>query len=110
MLNFINIYSFIPVSGCVGMGPSVLLCPGAYNAVKMALSFSNFKFSIPTNVGEENSKLKKNVCLILLSLFKQYNMFELTYLNISKTFQFHFEKVYCVHRSIIKYIIFLRGL
>jgi hypothetical protein len=59
MLNFINIYSFIPVSDCVGMGPSVLLCPGAYNAFKMALSFSNFKFSIPTNVGEENSKLKK---------------------------------------------------
>ena len=59
MLNFINIYSFIPVSGCVGMGPSALLCPGVYNAVKTALGFSNFKFSIPTNVGEENSKLKK---------------------------------------------------
>jgi hypothetical protein len=29
MLNFINIYSFIPVSGCVGMSPSALLCPGA---------------------------------------------------------------------------------
>jgi hypothetical protein len=29
-----EIYNFIPVSGCVGMGPSALLCPGAYNAVK----------------------------------------------------------------------------
>ena len=28
---------FIPVSGCVGKGPSALLCPGAYNAVKTAL-------------------------------------------------------------------------
>jgi len=27
MFNFIDIYSFIPVSGCVGMGPSALLCP-----------------------------------------------------------------------------------
>jgi hypothetical protein len=37
MLNFIDIYIFIPVSGCVGRGPSALLCPGAYNAVKSAL-------------------------------------------------------------------------
>jgi hypothetical protein len=34
MFNFIDIYSFIPVSGCVGIGPSALLYPGAYNAVK----------------------------------------------------------------------------
>jgi len=27
MFNFIDICSFIPVSGCVGMGPSALLCP-----------------------------------------------------------------------------------
>jgi len=27
MFNFI-IYSFIPVSGCVGMGPNALSCPG----------------------------------------------------------------------------------
>ena len=38
MLNFIGIYSFIPASGCVGMGTSALLCMGAYNAVKTALS------------------------------------------------------------------------
>jgi len=37
MLNFIDNYSFIPVSGCVGMDPSALLCPGAYNVVKTAL-------------------------------------------------------------------------
>jgi hypothetical protein len=40
MFNFINIYSFIPASACVGMGLSVLLCPGAYNAAKMALHCS----------------------------------------------------------------------
>ena len=37
MFNFIDIYNFIPVSGCVCMGPSALLFPGAYNAVKMDL-------------------------------------------------------------------------
>ena len=30
-------YSFIPMSGCVGMGPSALLFPGARDAVKTAL-------------------------------------------------------------------------
>jgi hypothetical protein len=35
MFNFIDIYIFILVSGCVGRGPSVLLWPGAYNAVKL---------------------------------------------------------------------------
>ena len=29
MLNSIDICNFIPVSGCVGMGPSALLCPEA---------------------------------------------------------------------------------
>jgi len=33
-----NIYISIPVSGCVGRGPSVLLCPGGYNTVKTALN------------------------------------------------------------------------
>jgi hypothetical protein len=28
MFNFIGIYSFIPVSGCVGIGPSELFCRG----------------------------------------------------------------------------------
>ena len=37
MFNFIDIYSFIPVSGCVGMGPSALFCPGVYITVTMAL-------------------------------------------------------------------------
>jgi hypothetical protein len=38
MFNFIDMYSFIPVSGCVDMAPSVLLWSGAYNAVKTALT------------------------------------------------------------------------
>ena len=33
MFNFIDNYNFISVSGCVGMGPSVLL----YNVVKKGL-------------------------------------------------------------------------
>jgi len=37
MFNFIDIYSFITVSICVGRGPSALLWPGAYNAVKTAM-------------------------------------------------------------------------
>ena len=34
---FIDIYSFIPASDCECMGPSALLCPVVYNAVKTAL-------------------------------------------------------------------------
>ena len=37
MFDFINIYSFISVSGCVGMAPSALFCTGSNNAVKTAL-------------------------------------------------------------------------
>ena len=37
MFNFIDIYSFIPASGCVGMGPNALLYLGVYDAVKTAL-------------------------------------------------------------------------
>ena len=37
MFNFIYIDSFIPMSGCVGMGPSALLCPGARDSVKTTL-------------------------------------------------------------------------
>jgi hypothetical protein len=33
----LSTFSFIPVSGCVGIGTSALLCPGAYNAVKTVL-------------------------------------------------------------------------
>jgi hypothetical protein len=46
MFNFINIYSFISVSVCVGKGPSALLCPGAYYAVKTVLLI----YFIGTNV------------------------------------------------------------
>jgi hypothetical protein len=35
-----TIYILFPVSGCVGRGPSTLLCMGAYNAVKTALTIS----------------------------------------------------------------------
>jgi len=37
MFNFIDIYSFIPVSSCVDMGPRALLYPGFHSAVKTAL-------------------------------------------------------------------------
>jgi len=42
MFDFIDIYIFIPVSGCVGMGPSALLWLGAYNAVKTALDLVKY--------------------------------------------------------------------
>ena len=38
IFDLIDIYSFIPVSGCVGMGPRPLFCPGAFNAVKTTLN------------------------------------------------------------------------
>ena len=37
MFNCIYIYSFIPMNGCVGMGPITLPFPGARDAVKVAL-------------------------------------------------------------------------
>ena len=37
MFNFIGIYSFIHVSGCVGRGPNALLYPWAYNVAKTAM-------------------------------------------------------------------------
>jgi len=37
MFNFIYIYSFIPMSGCVGMGLSALLCTGSRDVVATAL-------------------------------------------------------------------------
>ena len=37
MFDFIYIYSFIPMSGCVGMGPSAQLFSEARDAVKTAL-------------------------------------------------------------------------
>ena len=41
----IYIYIFISVSGCVGMGPIVLLCHGAYDAVKTAMSKFQIKLT-----------------------------------------------------------------
>jgi len=38
MFNFIDICSFIPLSGCVGMGPNALICLGVYYSVKTALT------------------------------------------------------------------------
>jgi hypothetical protein len=38
MHNAIDICSFIPVSGCVDIGHSTLLCSRAYNAAKTALT------------------------------------------------------------------------
>jgi len=37
MLNVIDIYSFIPVSDCVGMGHIARHSPGFFDAVKTAL-------------------------------------------------------------------------
>jgi len=37
MLNFVDINSFIHVSGCVGIGTSALPCPVIYNSVKANL-------------------------------------------------------------------------
>jgi hypothetical protein len=50
MFYFIDIYSFIPVSGCVGMGTGALLCPGANDAVKTTLCAirHSFMYIIPT--------------------------------------------------------------
>ena len=39
-LILMTIYIFIPLSGYVGKGSTVLLCPGVYNAVKTVLSAS----------------------------------------------------------------------
>jgi hypothetical protein len=43
MFNSIDIYSFIPASGCICMGPSALLCMRAYNPVKTAQSHTLIK-------------------------------------------------------------------
>jgi len=36
--NFIDIYSFIPASDCIAMGPSAMHYSGVNNAVKTAMS------------------------------------------------------------------------
>ena len=49
MFNCIDIYSFIPVSGCLGRGPTALLFPGAYYAIKTALVIS----TLPCKIAEQ---------------------------------------------------------
>ena len=46
MFNFIDLYSFIPGSGCVDIGPKVLVCPRAYHAVKTDLTRTSNTFVI----------------------------------------------------------------
>jgi hypothetical protein len=46
MFNFIDNSSLIHVSGCVGKASSALLCPGAYNVVKMALHMLSWIFIV----------------------------------------------------------------
>jgi len=45
MFNFIDIYSFILVSGCVGLGPRTLLSRG-HNAAKMALGQTTYQINM----------------------------------------------------------------
>ena len=42
----LSTFSFIPVNDCVGMGPSGLLFPGAYYAIKTALGRRSMKVSL----------------------------------------------------------------
>jgi hypothetical protein len=40
MFNYTNNYSFIHMSGCVGIIPCALLFPGVYDSAKTALTIS----------------------------------------------------------------------
>ena len=46
MFTFIDNYSFFPVSGCEGMGPSEPLCPGVYGVAKTVLSACIMRISL----------------------------------------------------------------
>ena len=59
MFNFIDIYSFIPVSVSVGRGPSTLLWPGTYNAVKTALVIRRLKSNKDRQHNGKNKNYKK---------------------------------------------------
>ena len=61
MFNFIDIYSFIPVSGFVGMGRSALIFPGAYYAAKMVLSTQSMKLQ---SLSLKQGLLGKSVALL----------------------------------------------
>jgi hypothetical protein len=47
MINFIYIYSFIPMSGCVGMGPSALLFPRAHDNARAKTALNTHLSYIP---------------------------------------------------------------
>ena len=63
MFNFIDIYIFIPVIGCVGRGPLELLCPGAYNAVKTTLPRRRGRETTRANNLKETPKLYWRISL-----------------------------------------------
>jgi hypothetical protein len=42
MFNFIDIYSFIPMSGCVGMGPSALFALGSVMLLRRLCFYSYY--------------------------------------------------------------------
>jgi hypothetical protein len=53
----LSLFSFIPASGFVGMGPCTLLCPGVYNADKTAVCVFN-----QSNISRDLS-LQLSICL-----------------------------------------------
>jgi hypothetical protein len=55
----VTTYIFIPVSGCVGRGPSALLCLGAYDAVKTALK------GVHPGSAYDNALCATHLCLML---------------------------------------------
>jgi hypothetical protein len=68
MFNFIYIYSFIPMSGCVGMGPSALLFPRARDADAVVL-LHFFKFNKQMLNNDYSKTLKgRSVCAISMEL------------------------------------------
>ena len=59
MFNFIDIYIFIPVSGCVGRSPSALFGTMAYNDVMTTLGLT----SDPSLTGSRFSGITPTVAL-----------------------------------------------
>ena len=68
LFNFIDIYSFIPASGCVSMGPSALLWPGACNVVKTALITTHYLSPLIFLICEVIPFYLKTVSVIWLSV------------------------------------------
>jgi hypothetical protein len=50
MFKLIDHLDFIPESDCVGRGPSALLCPGVYYAVKTALYSRAVPLGVDNNI------------------------------------------------------------